>query len=78
MGDRFGEFIDGGEGGVGDKDRVRGEGVGIIGLRGDGLPGTRGWRRERQLHAWIQVCRCDSQITDSTFDLFIVDIVGIG
>ena len=42
MGDRFGEFIDGGEGGVGDKDRVRGEGVGIIGLRGDGLPGTRG------------------------------------
>ena len=42
MGDRFGKFIDGGVGGVGDKNRVRGEGVGVIGLRGDGVPGGDG------------------------------------
>ena len=42
MGDRFGEFMYGGVGDVRDKDRARGEGVGVIGLRGDGVPGGDG------------------------------------
>ena len=39
MGNSFGEFMNGGVGGVVDKDRARGDGVVVIGLREDGVPG---------------------------------------